>query len=149
LIREAVADKQSRQIIKQALQSYLWRGQVAAAKRYLTKLSQDQEDGIGNIKITDEKAWEALKRYLNVRSSIIPNYQARKKRQESIANRCVEQFNNLSISARCKRPNVRWTRDGVAAIAALATIAHNGESEQWWQTGRLPQWSQLTAQAAA
>lgn len=148
LIRASITDKEARQIVKKALQKYLWRGQIEAAKRYLTLLAQDHEDGIGEICISDEKAFNSLQKYLNVRGKLMPNYQQRWKQGESIANRTVEAFNNHCLSQRCKKPKVRWSRKGVAGIAALTTITHNEEIRAWRERESLPSWKLLSEQAA-
>jgi hypothetical protein len=103
---------------------------------------------MSKIKISDEKAFYSLQKYLNVRGKLIPNYQARWKGRESITNRTVEAFNNQCLSQRCKRPKVKWSRKGVAGIAAITTITHNNEIREWRDREQLPSWVLLREQAA-
>lgn len=148
LIREAVTDKEMRIEVKKTLQQYLWRGQVTQAKGYLKTIANNSDDGIGTIKINNDKAWTTLMRYLGLHESEILNYCARWKKSQPIASTRVEKFNDTSVSVRCKRRGLRWTGGGVGAIAAWETATRNGEMANWQRTGELASWREISRQVA-
>ena len=141
LIREASKNRADRLIIYRALMKYLWRGEVADAREYLKELITLVEDGISEIVIENVASLEKIREYLLNRAAHMPNYLARLRGGERIANTKVEKFNDWSVSVRCKKQNgMRWSSAGVSAIAALEAARRNGELKVWREQGKLPTW---------
>jgi hypothetical protein len=149
LIREAIKNKEDRLTIKKELLKYLWRGQVEGARKYLTKIMTDVEDGCSTIEVIDIKKIEVLREYLLLRELHIPDYLARVKGKQWIANTKIEKFNDWSVAVRCKKQNgMRWSKAGVGAIAALETARRNEELEGWRESGKLTNWEEVIKRAA-
>ena len=104
-----------------------------------------KENGRIKYKVSNLRAIELLREYIAVRREYIPNYNGRYRRGEWVASTQVEKYNQWSVSSRCKRDGMRWSKEGVAAIAAMEAASRNGEIEEWQAQNRLPSWSSLIA----
>jgi hypothetical protein len=100
LLREGIENKTDRLEAKKELFSYLWRGKVAEARQYLSKLIEEYEDGCSSIEVTNIKSLVSLKEYLLLRQEHIPNYLHRLKTKQWIASVKVEKFHDWSVSSR-------------------------------------------------
>jgi hypothetical protein len=81
---------------------------------------------------------EGLIGHLESRRPYLPDYAARQRAGLWVASDRVEEFNDWSVSARCKHQGMEWTGGGVVALAALEAARRNGELPTWRAEHRLP-----------
>ena len=77
---------------------------------------------------------------LDARRPYLPNYQQRQAAGLWIASNRVEEWNDWSISLRCKDQGMSWTSEEVLSLAARAAARRNGELDAWCRGRRLGTW---------
>ena len=127
----ACHDKAHRLSIQGKLLTQLWTGKIQEAIDSLSALRGQMRN---------EDALDTLIDYLDNRRPYLPNYSKRSRAGLWIASNRVEKFNDWSVAARCKHKGMKWTAQGVAALASLEALSRNGELEAWRKTRTLPDW---------
>ncbi len=121
--------KDLRRELEKVLLGRLWEGKVDAAIELLRGAMEW---------VRNPKAIEELIAYLEKRRTYIPDYQQRQRAGLWIASTRVEKYNDWAVSARCKHQGMRWSPQGVLALAAMEAARRNGELDTWRRHGTLP-----------
>ncbi|BDM83387.1 hypothetical protein AM10699_62480 (plasmid) [Acaryochloris marina MBIC10699] len=127
----ACHDKAHRLSIQGKLLTQLWTGKIQEAIDSLSALWGQMRN---------EDTLDTLINYLDNRRPYLPNYSKLSRAGLWIASNRVEKFNDWSVTARCKHKGMKWTAQGVAALASLEALSRNGELEAWRKTRTLPDW---------
>ncbi len=102
---------------------HLWHGDVDEAVRFL----QLYHDKAKNVEKLDE-----LVNYLQARKPFIPDYQARRRKQQYIGSGHAEKGNDLIVARRQKRKGMHWSLETSDALAALKTLMLNRGWDLYW-----------------
>ena len=102
---------------------HLWRGDVDEAVRFL----QAYHDKAKNVDKLDE-----LTNYLQARKPFIPDYQARRRKQQYIGSGHAEKGNDMIVARRQKRKGMHWSLETSDALAALKTLMLNRGWDLYW-----------------
>jgi hypothetical protein len=132
-LSSAGGPKDRRRVLEKELLGQLWEGKVEAA----IALLKGALEWVRNPQAVDE-----LIGYLEKRRDYLPDYRQRQRAGLWIASTRVEKFNDWAVSGRCKHQGMRWSPQGVLALAALEAARRNGELRHWRQNRELPEWEQ-------
>lgn len=106
--------------------SYLWRGGVSEALRYLRE----------EVEVKNAKKLEELTGYLEKHREEIIDYERRKARGKAIGSGRMEKGVDQVIGRRQKHKGMSWSQKGSQALGILKTCEMNGEWEKLWQQRR-------------
>ena len=103
--------KEERKRLEREILGLLWRGEHCLAIWKLWGLRSTARNG---------KRLDDLIGYLLRKKRQLANYEERHTRGEWIASTCVEKWNDVAVSKRCKHHGMSWTESGVMAVATYA-----------------------------
>jgi hypothetical protein len=119
--------RQVRNEVLGQLRPLLWNGLSDEAIAYLDEIDP------GSIKNRDQI--DKLIGYIERNRSHIPCYAVRKQLGLRNSSNRGEKMNDLIVSERQKHNGMSWSKSGSVALAAVAALKRNGESEKWFREG--------------
>ena len=125
-LKGSIADKK---VHIRALRRLLWHGLVDRAKAYVEALPHEA--------VRRPEVLERINGYLERNRQHIPCYAARAKLGLRCSSNPVEKQNDVVVAHRQKKNGMAWSEDGSHALATLAAVRRNGETDNWLRTGRL------------
>lgn len=121
--------KDKKQEIRNKITSILWAGNVNGARKYLEEIDERY------VKSKDQlDKWIG---YLDRKSEDIPCYALRSMVGVRNSSNPVEKANDIVVAQRQKHNGMSWSKDGSSALAAITAARHNGNLDQWLDSGIL------------
>lgn len=112
-----------------ALVRILWVGNVDEAIKYLSKLDP--------AVVKNKKEVAHLIQYLENKRKWITCYALRKKAGLKNSSNGVECQNNVIVAERQKNSRSSWRPEGSSFLSSIATLFCNGESDRWFNEGKI------------
>ena len=123
LLSMACRNKEEKEWHARKVLSYLWRGEVSDALRYLGE----------EVEVKNAKKLEELTGYLEKHRGEIIDYERRKASGKVIGSGRIEKGVDQVVGMRQKHKGMSWSKKGSQALGILKTCELNGEWEKLWQ----------------